>query len=116
VIGHKFAAAYRGRFKFAPSWPAAGGYAAVLTYAEAVRTVGSTDKVKIVNALEGLKLELPVGMVTIRPEDHQAVVPAFWGKSHTDHAYRVKVLSDVKIISGEDITQPSSETGCRMKK
>ncbi|MFH0822554.1 MAG: ABC transporter substrate-binding protein, partial [Pseudomonadota bacterium] len=98
------------------SYPAAEAYGAVLAYAEAVRTAGSSDKDEVVKALEGLSVEIPVGRITIRREDHQAIVPAFWGRTVGDNAYRFKTIKPLRMLDGADITPPWTETGCRMAK
>lgn len=111
---HNFVAGYRTRFKAIPSWNSAGPYSAVRAYAEAVKVAGSTGKEEVVKALEGLTVDLPVGNVTIRKEDHQAVTPAFWGKTAEDPAYRFRVLKPLQELSGAEITPSPAETKCRM--
>lgn len=109
-----FVRAYRHTYNAVPSWPAHGAYCAVIAYAEAARQAGSVDKKAVVQALEGLILELPVGEVYIRPDDHQAVVPAIWGQAATDSAFRFRVLNPMRIMQGREITPSPQETGCNM--
>lgn len=111
-----FVRAYRHTYNAVPSWPAHGAYCAVIAYAQAAGKAGSVDKNAIVQALEGLSLELPVGDVVIRPEDHQAVVPAIWGQTATDTAFRFRVLNPMRILQGPEITPSPQETGCNMKR
>ena len=110
-----FVNAYKERYNVYPSYNAHGAYAAVNAYAEAVKKAGSTDKEKIVKALEGLSLKLPVGQVTIRPEDHQAVTDGIWGKTAADPNYPIRILKPTKSFLGKDITPPVEETGCKMQ-
>jgi branched-chain amino acid transport system substrate-binding protein len=87
----------------------------VLTYQAAVKKAGSTDKEAVVKALEGLEVELPVGKIKIRPEDHQAITDAVWGKTAADPDYPIRILSPMEKFGGADITRPVSETDCAMK-
>jgi branched-chain amino acid transport system substrate-binding protein len=114
-VNKAFVKAYRGRYDAYPSYNAHGAYGAVQTYKAAADKADSVDKEAIVTALEGLSLELPVGTITIRPEDHQAVTPACWGKTAADPDYEIRILKPMKVYEGEAITPPVSETGCTMK-
>lgn len=111
---HNFVAGYRTRFKAIPSWNSAGPYSAVRAYVEAAKVAGSTRKEDVIKALAGLTVELPVGSVTIRKEDHQAVTPGFWGKTADDAAYRFRILKPLRELPGTQITPSPQETGCRM--
>lgn len=54
---------------------AVSNYQGVLTWAEAVRKAGSTDRDKVIEALEsGLSIEGPAGTVTVDPKTHHAVL------------------------------------------
>lgn len=108
-----FTKAYHDRFGEYPSYNAHGAYGAIYTYKAAAEKAKSIDKEKVIDALEGLTVELPVGQITIRPEDHQAVTDACWGKTHVDPAYPIRVLKPIKIFKGEDVTPPVTEAGCK---
>ena len=111
----QFVKAYYDRYKNYPSYNAHGAYGAVYTYKAAVEKAGKVDREAVIDALSGLTVELPVGKITIRPEDHQAVTDACWGKTAADSAYPFRILKPFKIFKGADITRPVSETGCKMK-
>ncbi len=55
------------------------GYMAGKFLANAIQKVGSNDKEKIIDALEGLSIDTPVGKATIRKEDHQVMIPMSYG-------------------------------------
>lgn len=111
-----FTRAYRTRFGAVPSYMAHGGYGAVMTYLEAARACGSTDKDAVITALEGLTLDLPVGTVTIRAEDHQAITPGYWGKTaEISGPHRLRILQPLKIMAGLKITPSVEESGCLRK-
>jgi len=114
-LNKAFVDAYLKRFNVYPSYNAHGAYGAVKTYAAAAKKAGSVDKEKIVGALEGLSIELPVGRITIRPEDHQAVTDGVWGKTAADPQMPIRILKPIKAFAGKDITPPVAETGCAMK-
>jgi branched-chain amino acid transport system substrate-binding protein len=117
----RFVEAYRRRYKIPPSYQAQFAYSGVKAYAEAVKLAGSTDKEAVVQALEGLTMELPVGEVTIRAEDHQAVFDGLAGKSakrfsltKTRRPYRG--LEWLIRFSSSEIFPSPEETGCRMNR
>lgn len=110
-----FANGYLKRFGVYPSYNAHGAYAAVKTYAAAATKVKSVDKEKIVGALEGLTLEVPIGKLTIRPGDHQGVTDGAWGKTAADPKLPIRTLKPLRKFAGKDITPAVEETGCKMK-
>lgn len=110
-----FVDAYHKRFGVYPSYNAHGAYGAVKAYAAAAAKAKSVDKEKIVAALEGLSLELPVGKITIRPEDHQAVTDGVWGKTCKDPKLPIRGLKPIRKFAGKDITPGVAETGCKLK-
>lgn len=114
-LNKAFVDAYLKRYNVYPSYNAHGAYGAVKTYAAAAAKAQSIDKEKIVGALEGLSIELPVGKITIRPEDHQAVTDGVWGKTAADAQMPIRVLKPIRAFAGKDITPPPAETGCAMK-
>jgi branched-chain amino acid transport system substrate-binding protein len=109
-----FVEGYKKRNNVYPSYNAHGGYAAVLVYKAAAEKAGSTDKKAVAKALEGLSVEVPLGRITIRKEDHQAVQAGTWGQTAVDKAYPIRVLRPLRAFPGEEITVPASETGCKM--
>jgi branched-chain amino acid transport system substrate-binding protein len=114
-LNQAFVKHYHDRFGEYPSYNAHGAYGALLTYKAAAEKAKTVAKDAIVNALEGLTVELPVGTITIRPEDHQAVTDACWGKTAADPAYPIRILKPMKIFKGADITPAVEDTGCKMK-
>ena len=108
-----FVTAYHDRYGEYPSYNAHGAYGAVYTYKAAAEKAGSIDKEKVIDALEGLTVELPVGNITIRPEDHQALTDACWGKTAADPAYPIRVLKPVKIFKAADVTPSVTDAGCK---
>lgn len=114
ALNKKFAADYFEKYGAYPSYNAHGAYSAVYAYKAAAEKAGSTDKEQIVKALEGLKLEIPTGMIEFRKGDHQAITDVHWGKTAADPDYLHRILKPIKIFSGQDVTPPLAETGCSM--
>lgn len=114
-VNKDFVKAFEAKYKVYPSYNAHGAYAAVKAYAAAAKKAGSVDKEKIVGALEGLALDLPVGKVVLRAEDHQAVTDGVWGKTAADPKMPIRILKPIKKFAGKDITPSVAETGCKMK-
>ncbi len=114
-MNKKFVTAYFDRYGQYPSYNAHGAYGAIYCYKAAAEKAKKIDKEAIINSLEGLSIELPVGKITIRPEDHQAVTDACWGKTFADPNYPIRILKPIKIFKGTDITPSVAETGCKMK-
>ena len=111
----EFVKAFYKKYHSYPSYNAHGAYSAVYVYKKAVEIAKSFDKEKVVNALEGLTIELPVGKIYIRPEDHQAVTDACWGRLHYTDKYPFPILQPFKIFKGKDVTRPVEQTECKMK-
>jgi ABC-type branched-subunit amino acid transport system substrate-binding protein len=73
-----------------PQW-AVLGYIGVMYAAQAMEKAKSTEPDKVAAALEGLKIETPVGPLTIDAKSHQSNIGQFWGPmvKKADRAYRM---------------------------
>ena len=114
AMNKHFVKAYKDRFGTYPSYNAHGAYGALYTYKAAVEKSGSIKKEKVIAALAGLTVELPVGTITIRPEDHQALTDATWGKTAADPNYPIRILKPIKIFKSTEVTPSVQEAGCKM--
>ena len=120
-INKKFVEAYERRFVFPPAFQAQFAYSAVKLYAEAATRVGNTEGSAVVQALEGLSMELPMGKLTIRPEDHQAVFQVIGGKTApgfivTKSRKVIRILDPMIRFPAEMISMPVGKTGCKMER
>lgn len=115
ALNKKFVGDYFKKYAAYPSYNAHGAYSAVYAYKAAAEKAKSTDKMAIVNALEGLKVEIPTGEIEFRKEDHQAITDGHWGKTAASPDYPHRILNPIKVFKGNDITPAVSETGCVMK-
>ncbi len=114
AMNKNFVESYHKKYGTYPSYNAHGAYSAVYAYKAAAEKAKSTDKMAIVNALEGLKVEVPAGMIEFRKGDHQAVTDAHWGKTAADPAYSHRILKPIKIFKGQDVTPAVADTGCSL--
>ncbi|MDX2493752.1 MAG: ABC transporter substrate-binding protein [Desulfuromusa sp.] len=114
AMNKTFANDYFKKYGAYPSYNAHGAYSAVYAYKAAAEKAKSFDKMAIVNALEGLKMEIPTGMIEFRKGDHQAVTDAHWGKTAAAPGYSHRILKPIKIFKGKDVTPAVSETGCSL--
>ncbi len=108
-----FVKAYKDRFGDYPSYNAHGAYGALYTYKAAAEKAGSINKEKVISALEGLTVELPIGNITLRPEDHQALTDVTWGKTAADAAYPIRILDPIKLFKADDVTPSAAASGCK---
>ena len=92
-----------------PGVGAAGGYAIVYSLAEAVAKAKSTDTEKVVDALETIKVDTPVGNLTIRKIDHQAMWPFWYGFTKFVPEYPFAILQDVKAYDPALVYQTEEE-------
>jgi branched-chain amino acid transport system substrate-binding protein len=88
--------------------------------ARAMEKVKSTDPVKVAKAMEGAKIDGPLGEITIRAEDHQIIQPIYIGTfvkagalkytadGTTDYAFR----SDARM----EPAATARPTTCKMKR
>jgi branched-chain amino acid transport system substrate-binding protein len=78
---HKaFVEAYRRKFNDYPRAGSLSGYTTMKALAAAFRKAGSTDTEKVIGALEGLRVESPLGPIVFRAIDHQSTMGMYVGK------------------------------------
>jgi len=76
----KFREAYQKRWNDYPRQGSVVGYTAVQAVAAAIRKAGSSETERLVQALKGLDMQTPFGMVVWRPIDHQSTMGAYVGQ------------------------------------
>ena len=77
------------------------GYIAVQFLAEATQQARSTKSLKVVEALEGLTVDTPVGKQTMG-KDHQQRRGMFWGLSKAVPEYPFKILDPIEYVPFEE--------------
>lgn len=96
-----FVEAFKKTYNREPASFALYGYLTGEFLVDAIKKAGSSDKEKIVDALEGMTVDSPVGKVTLRKEDHQVMLPMFYGITAK--------VSD-KVIAKDIISLPADQT------
>ena len=85
------------------------GYITFLSIFEAIRKAGSTDTEKLVAALEGLKVETPIGPITYRPFDHQSTMGAWVGTTKLDAKRGVGIMVNWEYVPGDKVLPSEAE-------
>jgi branched-chain amino acid transport system substrate-binding protein len=103
-----FAKAFKDAYGREPKVGALYGYLAAHFITQALQKAGKIDKEKFINALEGMKIDSPVGIVEMRAYDHQAMLPMFMGVTKKVPQYPFLIATDIVTIPAKDV-MPSIE-------
>jgi branched-chain amino acid transport system substrate-binding protein len=104
----KFAKDFEAKYGTPPGFPAFHGYITAKFIAAAFQKAGSLDKEKFIDALEGMKVDSPVGKIEMRQCDHQAVLPMYLGITKKEPGKDYIVASDIITLTGDEV-MPSCE-------
>jgi ABC-type branched-subunit amino acid transport system substrate-binding protein len=111
-----FVDTFDAKFKYKPSWPAHIAYTQMMCWADAVERAKSYNPHLVIKALEeGHKLQLPLGEVWYRAEDHQQVraVPVVVGKKPGEMRNPDDYFRIVGLTPGPDVVPPDF-LGCKL--
>jgi branched-chain amino acid transport system substrate-binding protein len=97
-----------------PGFPAFHAYTTAHFIAKAFRKAGTVDKERFIDALEGLRVDSPVGEVEMRACDHQAVLPIFMGVTKKVPGYGFVISADIVTLPGSEI-MPTCEEISRVR-
>lgn len=104
----EFTKAYLARAKVYPADITLEFHLCALAAVEAIRKANSTDADKIVNALETMSFDSPVGKVRYRDFDHQATMPIYFATSGYSKDFPIAIgLNPVKY--GEEVYPTKAE-------
>ncbi|MEX1352414.1 MAG: ABC transporter substrate-binding protein [Desulfobacterales bacterium] len=96
----EFEAAYERK----PAVGALYGYLAARYIIEGYQKAGKVDSEKLIDAIEGMTVDSPVGKVTLRAYDHQALLPMFLGVTASDPAYPdFLIAKDIVTVPGAEL-------------
>ncbi|MFH1491604.1 MAG: ABC transporter substrate-binding protein [Pseudomonadota bacterium] len=104
-----FVGAFRKAYGEPPGFPAFNGYVTGLLIADAYKKAGKIDKEKFINAMEGLKVKSPTGLLEMRACDHQMVYPMYLGVTKKVPEYNFLISSDIVELKGNDILPTCEE-------
>jgi len=103
-----FVKAFEAEYGNPPGFPAFHGYITAYFIAEAFKKAGSTDKEKFIDALEGMKIQSPVGEIEMRACDHQVVLPMYLGITKRAEGKNLVISTDIVTLKGDQV-MPSCE-------
>lgn len=69
----------------------------------AYEKAGEIDTEKFIDNVEGMTVDSPIGPVTIRAFDHQAMLPMFMGVTQKVDGYDYLIATDIMTIPGEAV-------------
>lgn len=104
-----FVEAFQEAYENPPGFPAFHAYNTANFIAEAYRKAGALDTEKFIDALEGLKIDSPVGEIEMRACDHQCVLPIFMGVTGKVSEYDFVVSTNIETLSGEEVMPTCEE-------
>jgi len=96
----RFVQKYREKFNDNPRMGSLVGYNAMMAVAAMLQKANSTETEAMINAMEGLKFDSPIGPITFRKIDHQATMGAFVGSTALKDGKGVMV--NWKYADGQD--------------
>jgi branched-chain amino acid transport system substrate-binding protein len=94
------------RFGSPPDFFTAGGMAAALAVAKALKTAESWDTETLISTMEGMSWETPKGTMTFRPEDHQALQSMYHFKIKVEDGVEWAIPELVREIKPEEMDIP----------
>ncbi len=113
-INRNFVQQFRDRYNTYPSYNAENAYVGLHLLAAAANEAGTTETDGVIAALEGRTYEAPMGRLTLRAEDHQAVVDVPWGQTAEDSEYDFRLLNPIQVATGTSVTRSVTATGCQI--
>jgi branched-chain amino acid transport system substrate-binding protein len=109
-----FVKAFQDAYGNPPGFPAFHAYVTAHMISKAYEKAGALDREKFVTALEGIKVESPVGEIEMRACDHQAVLPIFMGTLKKVPQYNFLIATDIVTLTGKEVL-PTCEEVKRMR-
>ena len=91
-----------------PAVGAVYGFLAAKYIFGAYNKAGAIDTEKFIDNVEGMWVDSPVGKVTMRAYDHQAMLPMYMGVTKKAAGYDYLIASDIVTIPGNEV-MPSIE-------
>ncbi|UCD72450.1 MAG: ABC transporter substrate-binding protein [Syntrophobacterales bacterium] len=105
----EFVKAFKDAYGKHPGFSGFHGYITAHFIAEAFRKAGALDREKLIDALEGLKIDSPAGEVEMRACDHQVVLPIFMGVTKKVPEYDFHISTDIITLTGDDVMPTCEE-------
>lgn len=103
-----FAKVFKDAYGREPKVGALYGYLAAQFITKAIEKAGKMDREKFIDALEGMKVDSPVGEIEMRAYDHQAMLPMYMGVTKKVAGYPFLIATDIVTIPASEL-MPSIE-------
>ncbi len=113
-VNRNFVAKFHQKYQTYPSYNSQNAYVGLKLLAMAANSAGTTETKAVIQALEGLEYEAPMGKLVLRQSDHQAIANVTWGKTAASPDYNFRILEPIVVIEGNLITRSPDETGCKL--
>ena len=113
-VNRNFVARFRQKYQTYPSYNAQNAYVGLKLLATAANLAGTTATREVIQALEGLEYEAPMGKLVLRTSDHQAIANVTWGKTAASADDNLRILEPIVVVEGNSITRLPKETNCKM--
>ncbi len=97
-----FVEAFKKAYNREPKVGALYGWLTARYIVDGFNKAGKVDKEKLIDAIEGMTVDSPVGPVTLRAYDHQAMLPMFMGVTKKEPGYDFLVADKIVTISAEE--------------
>lgn len=110
-----FVEEFRKLYNRPPKVGALYGYALGQLIVKAYQKAGKVDREKFITAMEGLKVDSPVGQLEMRACDHQLMLPMFFGVTKKVPQYEYLIAGEVITIAGKDYL-PTCEEISKVRK
>jgi branched-chain amino acid transport system substrate-binding protein len=103
-----FVKAFKDAYGREPRVGALYGYLAGQFITKGLEKAGKMDREKFIDAVEGMRVDSPVGEIEMRAFDHQAMLPMFMGVTKKVPQYPFLIAGDIVTIPAKDL-MPSIE-------
>lgn len=103
-----FVKAFKDAYGREPKVGALYGYLAAQFITKAIAKAGKMDREKFIDALEGMKVDSPIGEIEMRAYDHQAMLPMYMGVTKKVAGYPFLIATDIVTIPASEV-MPSIE-------
>lgn len=111
----EFVEKFRKAYNRYPKIGALYGYMTAQFIAEGFKKAKSFDIEKFIDAIEGMVLPSPVGMLELRKCDHQLALPMYFGRTKKVGGWEFLIASDIQRIESKDY-MPSCEEILKLRK
>lgn len=98
-----FVKAFKDAYGREPKVGALYGYLAAQFITKALAKAGKMDREKFIDALEGMKVDSPIGEIEMRAYDHQAMLPMFMGVTKKVAGYQFLIATDIVTIPASEL-------------